>query len=30
MNREVKYDVPKPAVPLEKLEMLRELRGKAD
>jgi len=28
VNREVKYDVPKPAVPLEKLELLPELRGK--
>ena len=29
VNREVKYDVPKPAVPLEKLELLPEFRGKA-
>ncbi len=28
VNREVKYDVPKPAVPLEKLELLPEFRGK--
>ncbi len=30
VNREVKYDVPKPAVPLEKLELLPEFRGKTD
>jgi hypothetical protein len=30
VNREVKYDVPKPAVPLQKLEMLPELRSKTD
>ena len=30
VNREVKYDVPKPAVPLEKLELLPELRGKTN
>jgi hypothetical protein len=30
VNREVKYDVPKPAVPLPKLEMLPELRGKTN
>ena len=27
VNREVKYDVPKPAVPLQKLELLPEFRG---
>jgi hypothetical protein len=27
VNREVKYDVPKPAVPLEKLELLPEFRA---
>lgn len=27
VNREVKYDVPRPAVPLEKLELLPEFRG---
>jgi hypothetical protein len=27
VNREVKYDTPKPAVPLEKLEFLPGLRG---
>ena len=26
VNREVKYDVPRPAVPLEKLELLPEFR----
>ena len=30
VNREVKYDVPKPAVPLQKLEMLPELQGKTN
>jgi hypothetical protein len=30
VNREVKYDVPKPAVPLEKLQMLPEFQGKAN
>jgi hypothetical protein len=30
VNREVKYDVPKPAVPLQKLELLPELRGKTN
>jgi hypothetical protein len=31
VNREVKYDVPRPAVPLEKLQLLPGLdRGKAD
>lgn len=30
VNREVKYDTPKPAVPLQKLEMLPELRGKTN
>lgn len=30
VNREVKYDVPKPAVPLQKLELLPEFRGKAE
>jgi hypothetical protein len=30
VNREVKYDVPRPAVPLEKLELLPEFRGKTD
>jgi hypothetical protein len=30
VNREVKYDVPKPAVPLEKLELLPEFREKSE
>lgn len=30
VNREVKYDTPKPAVPLEKLQMLPELQGKTN
>ena len=30
VNREVKYDTPKPAVPLQKLEMLPEFRGKTN
>lgn len=30
VNREVKYDKPKPAVPLQKLEMLPEFRGKTN
>jgi hypothetical protein len=30
VNREVKYDTPKPAVPLERLQMLPELRGKTN
>ncbi len=30
VNHEVKYDVPKPAVPLEKLERLPEFRGKSN
>lgn len=30
VNREVKYDVPRPAVPLQKLELLPEFRGKAN
>ena len=30
VNREVKYDVPKPAIPLEKLQMLPELQGKTN
>lgn len=30
VNREVKYDVPKPAVPLQKLELLPEFRGKTN
>jgi hypothetical protein len=30
VNREVKYDTPKPAVPLEKLQMLPELLGKTN
>jgi hypothetical protein len=29
-ERWLKYDVPKPAVPLEKLELLPEFRGKTD
>jgi hypothetical protein len=27
VNREVKYDAPRPAVPLEKLELLPEFRS---
>jgi hypothetical protein len=30
VNREVKYDTPKPAVPLPKLELLPEFRGKTN
>jgi hypothetical protein len=30
INREVKYDVPRPAVPLEKLELLPELQKKSN
>ena len=30
VNREVKYDTPKPAVPLDKLQLLPGLRGDAD
>ncbi len=30
VNREVKYDVPKPAVPLEKLQLLPEFQGKTN
>jgi len=30
VNREVKYEVPKPAVPLEKLESLPEFRGRVN
>lgn len=30
VNREVKYDVPKPAVPLEKLQLLPELQRKTN